>query len=526
MSTLIGRQTAGNFEQSLAFFSSALFHQVQTSGLFTDSKHFADATPKTDWDEIYQQYEQQSASGHFKLAEFVEQYFSFPEPIKLAENVRYQTVAEHIEALWSLLQKQPDVDSKDSLLPLRFPYLVPGGRFREIYYWDSYFTSLGLLSSGRKELVKSMVLNFIQLQKDIGCIPNGNRSYYFSRSQPPVLGLMVDMLFKSEGNYKDLDFLKECVEAMDSEYAFWMAGAEQLSEPFQTHRRSVRMPNGGILNRYWDEQACPRAESYAEDIDSAEHKKDHEKSTFYRHIRAACESGWDFSSRWLADTEDLQSIQTTDIIPVDLNCLLYQLEVLLSQYWDLLGQKSKSQLYQQKSETRKVTIQSYFWDSTDNFYRDFNLKTTSQSAVMSLAGVLPLFVNLANHEQAEAVASRLENEFLCAGGLLTTLCQSSQQWDAPNGWAPLHWFAVKGLQQYQQNELATRIMQNWLANVEHYFQAHGSLMEKYNVKEIDHVAQGGEYEVQHGFGWTNGVTSAFYQLMESNQPKLELPNLK
>ncbi|MEP4889414.1 MAG: alpha,alpha-trehalase TreF [Aliiglaciecola sp.] len=502
------------FTDSLTFFDSALFHQVQTSGLFKDSKQFADATPKTSWSKIYHEFERQSAQANFNLADFVTEFFSLPEPIELEQHIVHKTVAEHVEALWPVLMKQPDEQGNNSLLPLKRPYIVPGGRFREIYYWDSYFTALGLLHSGRRELVKSMLLNFIQLQQSIGCIPNGNRSYYYSRSQPPILAMMADLLVSSDTETSDTQFLTQCTEAMETEYAFWMQGAEQLSQPYEAHRHVVRMPNGGLLNRYWDDQGTPRPESYAEDMHAAADKHGDEKTHFYRNIRAACESGWDFSSRWLADPEDLQSIQTTEIVPIDLNCLMYKLEVLLSNYWGKLGEQTKSLEYLQKSEQRKQNIQSYLWNAELGFYMDFNLLTQRQSKIISLAGVLPLFVALAEPSQAAAVASRLKNEFLSVGGLITTLCQTQQQWDAPNGWAPLHWFAVKGLQQYQQDDLASQIMQKWLSTVERYFQLNGSLMEKYNVQQIEYSAQGGEYEVQHGFGWTNGVTMAFYKMLE------------
>ncbi|GAC16648.1 alpha,alpha-trehalase TreF [Aliiglaciecola lipolytica] len=514
MSTLKSQDRPQEFHQSLAFFASDLFHKVQVSGIFPDSKHFADATPKVAWEEVYHQFELQSSLPDFSLIEFVNDNFILPKPIQLEHQTKHKTVCAHIEALWSVLMKQPDQQSKNSLLPLNFPYLVPGGRFREIYYWDSYFTALGLMVSGRKSLVKSMVKNFIQLQQSIGCIPNGNRSYYYSRSQPPVLGMMVDMLFATEEENEDPQFLRQCVEAMEIEYAYWMQGSEKLSDSFQTNRHVLKMPNGGYLNRYWDEQASPRPESYREDMHAAANKHGDEKLLFYRNIRAACESGWDFSSRWLADPHDLESIQTTNIVPVDLNCLMYKLEVLLSRYWLKLGESQKSSEFLQKSDTRKATIQAYLWDTENSYFVDFNLKTKMQSNVLSLAGVLPLFTELASQSQADAVAHRLTNQFLCDGGLITTLCQSEQQWDAPNGWAPLQWFAVKGLQHYQHHATATHIMQKWIATVEHYYDVHGSLMEKYNVKEIEHVAQGGEYEVQHGFGWTNGVTLAFYQLLE------------
>ena len=507
-------QSNPSIEQSLRFFSSEMFHQVQMSGMFDDSKQFADATPRVSWGEIYQQYQLQSTKAEFDLHAFVEHFFELPQPIELLPDHAQQDVAQHIEKLWERLLKQPDSQQANSLLALEYPYLVPGGRFREIYYWDSYFTALGLMESGREHIVESMIRNFIQLQQQVGCIPNGNRSYYYSRSQPPVLALMVELLTGADMLSLDSAFFASCLDAMESEYHYWMGGSEELTGDYQGHRHVVRMPNGGLLNRFWDPKALPRPESYREDIEAAATLPSHEQQQFFRNIRAACESGWDFSSRWLADPHDLKSIQTTDIIPVDLNSLLYKLELLLGEYFAALHDSDKASLYRQKAQQRINTINQYLWCDEQQMFVDFNIKTGRPSPVVSLAAAVPLFVGIANQQQAQSVASILEKKFLYPGGLVTTICQSDQQWDAPNGWAPLQWFAVKGLSRYGFDDLAMRVIKAWLNTVESYFAEHHCLMEKYNVASFEQAAKGGEYEVQHGFGWTNGVTLAFYAMLD------------
>ena len=174
-------------------------------------------------------------------------------------------VEDHIDALWPVLERQPDVPTPhSSLLPLPHRYVVPGGRFREIYYWDSYFTMLGLEESGRHDLAVDMVKNFAFLIDRYGHVPNGNRTYYLSRSQPPFFAAMVELIAARDGSPAYLQFLP----ALRREYEFWMDGAARL-EPGAAHRRAVRLRDGSILNRYWDDRDTAREESYREDVETA-----------------------------------------------------------------------------------------------------------------------------------------------------------------------------------------------------------------------------------------------------------------
>lgn len=503
-------------EDSLGFFESDLFREVQMSGIFEDSKTFADATPTQPLAEIYSKYKSQRVLASFELSVFVHQYFSLPQPISLSNVETAFTVLEYIESLWPKLEKQPDPPSRCSLLPLNHPYIVPGGRFREIYYWDSYFTALGLSDSGRLSLARSMVDNFIQLQSNLGCIPNGNRSYYRTRSQPPVLSLMIELILGSKGealhqhNNEELSYY---LDALLKEYQFWMDGRDKLGPDSKAYRRVVLLPNGAVLNRYWDDSPTPRPESYREDIEAAASLPEAERAEFYRHIRAACESGWDFSSRWLGNPNELCSIRTTDTVPVDLNCLLYNLESILAELFEATGEHQKAHEYELLAKTRGEAINLFLWDQESNIFCDYLLSENRPTPVRSLACVLPLFVGIANQAQANMISEKIKGDFLVEGGLITTLSASHQQWDSPNGWAPLHWFAVMGLRNYQFTDLARTIMQRWNNTVELYYLEHDNVMEKYNVRDVHSMAVGGEYEVQHGFGWTNGVTLAFSKML-------------
>jgi len=504
-----------NSQEIRSFFESELFHCVQMSGVFKDSKTFADAKPNLSWSVIYDAFANKKDSKSFDIKLFVMEYFTLPTPINFNETTKANSVEEYIAFLWKKLERQPDQQTGSSLLPLSRPYVVPGGRFREIYYWDSYFTALGLIESGRADLLESMILNFIELQDQLGQIPNGNRHYYWSRSQPPVLSLMVELFIQHQSDKQaqlGKNFLKTCIDGLEKEYTFWMSGAEKLSQVCNAERRVVKMSDGSLLNRYWDDQPTPRPESYREDIEEASAIPQSERPCFYRNVRAACESGWDFSSRWLKNPHSLESINTTNIVPIDLNCLLLKLEQVLAKYHLLVGHSEKSRAFSKKENHRKLAIDKYLWNAHSGFYFDYDIEAKSITSIESLAAVLPLFVEIANEHQAGQVKNRLANQFLAPGGLLTTLSNSQQQWDSPNGWAPLHWFAVAGLKNYRFNELSNEIVERWINTVESYFNQHAQLMEKYDVLKPQNVAQGGEYEVQHGFGWTNGVTLAFYRM--------------
>ena len=498
-----------HLRDSQAFFASELFRQVQLSGLFSDSKTFADAVAKSPISQTLESYQQQKQRPDFELQRFVNENFELPDNEEITSQQVGADVKQHIELLWQVLLKKGNEKATGSLIPLASPYIVPGGRFREIYYWDSYFTAIGLVASGKVDIATSMLNNLVDLQKQLGVIPNGNRSYYHSRSQPPVLALMVKLLLPIQADKQQ--FLKNYISAIEAEYQFWMRGAEQLSSENYAIDRVVLMPDGSKLNRYWDSECSPRAESYAEDVELASALASEKRHQFYRNIRAACESGWDFSSRWLAQPDDLTSIQTTELVPVDLNSLLYLTEQYLADFYALLGNNEAAIQYQNRAECRQQAINNYLWCDKQKFYFDYHIGLKKRTSIKSLAATVPLFAQIASELQAKSCQQIIEAEFLKCGGLVTTTTASPQQWDAPNGWAPLHWFAAKGFSQYSYTDFSSIIAKRWLSTVESYFAQTGKLMEKYNVCQQASIAQGGEYDVQEGFGWTNGVTLAFYQ---------------
>ncbi|WP_460924547.1 alpha,alpha-trehalase TreF [Pontibacter brevis] len=477
-----------------------LFEQVQLQSVFPDSKTFPDATPLAPPEEILQAYRQQKDSTGFDLKEFVLTYFEMPpKPATDFRSDTSLTVTQHIEQLWPILTRQPGADA-GSLIPLPNAYVVPGGRFREIYYWDSFFTMLGLQTSGETQLIQNMVDNFTHLINTTGHIPNGNRTYYLSRSQPPFYALMLRVLAQQKGK----ETLVAYAPALKKEYDFWMEGANTLTAANPAHRRVVRMPDGSILNRYWDDKPDPRPESYLEDVHLAQ-ESGRNPEELYRHIRAAAESGWDFSSRWFSDANSLATIHTTDIIPVDLNALLFHTEMTLAQMAEMQGNKAEAKRYEQRAKDRRKALLQYTWSENDNFFYDYDFVEGTTTNVPSLAAVFPLYFCMAKRKQAAAVAQKIEADFLKPGGVVTTLNRTGQQWDSPNGWAPLQWMTIQALRNYKHNQLADAVARNWTRRNIEVYQATGKLVEKYDVEDLTLEAGGGEYPNQDGFGWTNGV---------------------
>lgn len=478
-----------------------LFELVQSQHLFPDSKTFVDATPKADAATILAAFTSIDHGSPDEIRSFVYEHFSLPsdDAAAVAPTV-IPPVRDRIEQLWDILARAADhVDPHSSLIELPRPYIVPGGRFREIYYWDSYFTMLGLAESGRYDAIEDMVENFAYLIDQIGFIPNGNRTYFCTRSQPPFFVLMVELLAEVRD---DESTVQRYVQQLQSEYDFWMHGAESLPESGGAIRRVVRVGDG-YLNRYWDDSDKPRQESYAEDVEHAANSGRDERD-YYRNIRAACESGWDFSTRWLDDSATLESIRTTAILPVDLNALLYRLECRLASCYE--GSDNElAERFTDRAAYRKEQLQSLFFDKDSAFFVDLSFPGLKPTNVPSLAAAFPLFLEIATATQATHVMTKIQNEFLASGGWLTTLHSSGQQWDQPNGWAPLQWIVFEGLRNYGFVTEAELGGMRWASDNIEIYNRTGRLFEKYDVEHTQALATGGEYDVQDGFGWTNGV---------------------
>jgi alpha,alpha-trehalase len=472
-----------------------LFADVQTRRIFPDGKTFVDATPKRAPEAIVRDYAAAKPADDVALRDFVLASFDVPggNPTTANDTAR-PPLAEHIRALWPQLTRPPVVPTPgSSALALPRPYVVPGGRFREIYYWDSYFTMLGLVADARDDLVEGMIDDFVSLVERYGHVPNGARTYYLSRSQPPFLYLMMG-LSKATGPAVRARRLA----ALRREHAFWTAPD-----------RAVIMADGPALQHWWDAKTTPRDESYSEDVETAK-ASGRSPATVYRQLRAAAESGWDFSSRWLRDGRTLATIDTTAIAPVDLNSLLYGMERSIADGCRASGDAACAKDFDAKAARRRAQVERWLWNDAEGRYGDYDTKDRRLMPGVSAATLYPLFVGLASPEHAARVAATVERELLAPNGLRTTTVNTGQQWDMPNGWAPLQWIAVEGLRRYGRDDLARKIAARFVATAEREYRASGKLLEKYDVEESK-AGGGGEYPTQDGFGWTNGVVRAMQE---------------
>jgi neutral trehalase/trehalose/maltose hydrolase-like predicted phosphorylase len=478
-----------------------LFDAVQVAQVFPDSKTFADAVPTSEPAQIMARYRSAKPVGREALRRFVGENFSVPAQANGADlSGERLDIGAHIDKLWDRLTRsgsEPPLHS--SLLPVPEPYVVPGGRFRELYYWDSYFTMLGLARSGRHDLVEHMVRDFAHLIDTYCHVPNGTRSYYLSRSQPPFFYAMVGLVDAADPAAADARYLRQ----LRREYAFWMQGEAALRRG-AAHRRVVAMPDGAVLNRYWDDADTPREESFREDTELAQ-RSGRIPRRLYRDVRAAAESGWDFSTRWFGDGRRLEAIDTTEIVPVDLNSLMYGLEQAIGAGCERAGDAGCAAEFARRAAARRAAVNRYLWKDAPGVYYDYRWTHHETVARLSAATLYPLFVGLADQAQASAVAVAVSRELLEPGGIVTTPAESGQQWDAPNGWAPLQWIGIAGLRRYSLGTLAEGVACRWMGNVNRVYAESGKLVEKYDVSGTPRPGGGGEYPTQDGFGWTNGV---------------------
>lgn len=384
-----------------------------------------------------------------------------------------------ISSYWKHLTR--NATSKHStLIPLPNPYIVPSPgndsfAFEEQYYWDSFFSALGI---DDKELVCGMLDNLLHLYKKFNMIPNANRYYFTSRSQPPILTSYIFHIFDT---YDMSDaWLRKRIQLAKQEYQHvWMSN----SHP---HDRKVFRD----LSRYYDIN--------------------------YLHDLAEAESGWDMTPRFKR--------QCLDYLPIDLNCLLYKYEADFARAAHILGEKSEEAVWHYAAEKRAASVTALMWNERRGFFFDYNYHEKKQSNVWSLAAYYALWSGLATKHQARQMVENLD-KFEKAGGLTTTSGQfmytnlfgsTKTQWAYPNGWAPLHYIVCEGLERYSFNTDANRIAKKWLKTCNNWFIEHGEFQEKYNVVSTKLRPVAGVYPSQVGFGWTNGV---FVKMAEHYLPK-------
>ena len=395
---------------------------------------------------------------------------------------------EYIAGYWQkLIRYNPKPRPDENLMALPHPYLVASGEeghefdFNEMYYWDSFFMSQGLLDDKHKDLVLGILDDLILLAKDFGIIPNATRTYLTGRSQPPFLTSFIFSLYETYDDL-DLDWLKDRMSVAEAEYNnVWMG----------TVKPNARLVYRG-LSRYYDI-------NYIDDL-------------------AEAESGWDMTPRF--------NRKCLSHVPVDLNSLLYKYEMDFARYYKLIKNQKKANQWKESADHRKAIINKLMWSNIRGMYFDFNYVKEKRGDVYSLAAYYPMWVGLANEQQAKLLVKNLK-KFEYEGGLATTdSTQLNQympgstpmQWAYPNGWAPLHFLVVKSLERYGYYDHARRIAFKWLKTNLDWFNMHGVFLEKYNVANPDKPPAKGLYPSQTGFGWTNAVFERFCQDYIDNEP--------
>ncbi|XP_072049536.1 trehalase-like isoform X1 [Amphiura filiformis] len=526
-----------SFERNI-FCDGKLLDAVQGTKLFDDSKTFVDMHLKRSpeetlaaFDAIDDPWIRDDQGIPRVLHDFVSEYFEEPGtefeqwiPDDWKERPAFLSIIKDgtlrdwagiVHSLWKKLGRK--VISEISLNPEQYsliyvdkPFIIPGERFREQYYWDTYWIIKGLLVSGMTQTVRGMLSNFVDLVKRFGFVPNGNRIYYTNRSQPPLLIPSVYEYYKATN---DLDFVKDILPALEEEYKFWVT------------KRSVDVVKPGCdrtykMCRYKVETDKPRPESYREDMETASCNKG--TAAIYAHITSTAESGWNFSSRWCQEgcKTLLTFVCTTDILPVDLNSFLCLNEKLLAKFFDICGETTKRVHYHHAYLARRQAIQDIFWVEEAGAWFDFDLQTQSNRYQFYLSNITPLWIDSfddtvkhdeGSNEVAEKVIAYLEKSdaFIFPGGVPTSQQNTGEQWDFPNAWPPLQDMLITALDSTslpKAKELAFQIAQKWITTNWRVYQTEDFMFEKYDV-EKQASGHGGEFTSsnQVGFGWTNGV---------------------
>jgi alpha,alpha-trehalase len=413
--------------------------------------------------------------------------------------------------------------NEHGLLYLPNPYVVPGGRFNEMYGWDSYFILVGLLKDDEIELAKGMVDNFLYEIEHYGTILNANRTYFLSRSQPPFLTQMVLGVYDRT---RDREWLNAAVPSIERYYRFWTTEPHLVADVG--------------LSRYFDTADGPAPEVVSDERDAdgrthydrvREYYKTHAVADydeslyydpaadrltdlFYKGDRSMRESGFDPSNRFGPFSVDI-----IHYAPVCLNSLLFWMEEDAARIMTELGDKIAAERWRTRAAARREAVNRLLWNADQGLYFDYNFRTKRRRIYEFATTFYPLWTGIATKEQAAAVRKNL-GRFEASGGLLTSLQVTGSQWDAPFGWAPLQLIAVQGLRRYGFDEDADRLAGKFITLVTKEFEEHGTIVEKYDVRrresDVEAGIKFGYAANQVGFGWTNGAVVVL--LSEMRQP--------
>ncbi|KAI6205118.1 Trehalase [Aphelenchoides besseyi] len=518
------------FPNSIVYCEGPLIEAVNMHRLYNDSKDYVDrplrADPKTIMDEFYKRFPADVRKiDREKLNAFVEEFFfpltsellpctptdwqEEPEKIMKIQDPELRSWALELNALWPTLcriidPKMLQERDRHSILWVSHPFIVPGGRFREAYYWDAYWIIRGLLISGMTETAKLMVYNFATIIKDIGFIPNGLRVYYTNRSQPPMFTPMVYAIYQET---QDMEFLTKMMPYMEKEFEFW-----------EKNRKFTVESESGVTHEvyfYRTGTSQPRPETMWADLAASEQLDEEDRPFFFHSAASAAEAGWDFSSRWFSDPKSISTMETVVIAPVDLNSFMCRNMEILGYLNRIVGDTKRAVYFENMHENFIWTHDAVFYSNDAGGWYDYNNRS-KRHIVHNYGSVgVPLFTNCystLDQTKPRRLYDTLEDTgfFSFAGGVpVSNVRNTKQQWDFPNGWAPLNHMFVEGLRQSADpimQDRAFEIATKWIHGNYRVFNETKLMFEKYNVIGTSpSPGSGGEYAVQTGFGWSNGV---------------------
>ncbi|KAI5698863.1 hypothetical protein M8J76_012715 [Diaphorina citri] len=499
---------------SVLFFSQIyckgeLLDKVQRGNVFpNDSKSFVDLKLKQPEDVILAKFRalltNNADPDTTTLTNFVNEYFEAGNELQVwsppdftsnptienkISDAKYRQFALDLNQIWKELGRIVKQDVRDnpqlySLIYTPNGFFIPGGRFRELYYWDTYWIVQGILLCDMKDSARGVIENIISLVDQFGFMPNGARVYYLERSQPPLLIPMAASYAKYTG---DTNFIRTHLKSLTNEFEYWMK------------RHMVTVEKNGkyyTMARYYAPSRGPRPESYREDYhEAADLQTEDEKNFLYSELKAGAETGWDFSSRWFiardgSNRGGLKYIRTTSIIPVDLNAILQMNANYLSEWWLKFGNKDLSAKYKKIAYQLLEAIHEVLWNEQVGVWLDYDIKNKKPRNYFYVSNITPLWT-LSYKFSKQYVAERVL-QYLRDNEIITKDNQA---------------FIIQGLD-YTQDKLAKqvayRLAEKWLFTNYMGYETSKAMFEKYDVELIGKTGNGGEYEAQTGFGWTNG----------------------
>lgn len=436
------------------------------------------------------------------------------------------SLSEYISKSWVDLTYHVPKDA-GTLIGTKHPHLKAGERYAEGYYWDLENGLQGIVTeatqTGDPELWKlawGVVRNCADLIDIYGFVPNGLRTYYLTRSQPPKFTSMVKLL---AAQYPEA--VEEFLPQVTKEYNWWMKGEGQLdpNKGIYAADHVLLMPDGSILNRYWDTEDTPRPEGRRKDIETARRNPNVDPRVIYRNLRIMAESGRDFTAEYLEDAERLETAYADRIAPVDLNPILWEVEDFVAQAHDKAGRSVLAAEFRERADARADAINKYLWTGDDQtgyycgFLFDPDFKQGEPTRFPSMTMTYAVARDIAPSDRSESVCRILNTRFMKRGGYIASLVQSGEQWDDPNAWAPDQDEADKAQERtasitgnpvYAMNARVGRA--RWVGRHAQIYRQLGTIVEKCNAVGVDPLAvQDGEYPLQRGFLWTNGILRKF-----------------